>query len=160
MHTKTKIMVIKMRDLIYTAVLLILIALLLLFLFLMFHPVSKNKSLSSSDAETSTLESETKTSAYIAGIYTTPITLGNSSVDVEVTVDQDHINAIRLVNLSETATAMYPLISPSLEDLAFQICTSQSLENITCPESNKYTSQLLLNAVAKALNNAAAKTWN
>lgn len=61
-----------------------------------------------------------------------------------MTVDADRIKAIRLVNLSEAAAASYPLVTPSLDHIAEQILASQSLEGITCPQENKYTSQILL----------------
>ena len=74
--------------------------------------------------------------------------------DSEVTVDADRIKAIRLVNLSEAAAASYPLVTPSLDHIAEQILASQSLEGITCPQENKYTSQILLSAITEALEKA------
>lgn len=159
MSAKTKIMVIKMRELIYTAIFLGLIILLVVLLVLMFRPKFQNQKASSQQTETKEQSSESDTAQYIAGIYTTPITLGASSVDVEVVVDENHINSIRLVNLSESTTAMYPLVSPALDEISSQICEKQSLENITCPESNKYTSQMLLNAVSQALETAKVTNW-
>lgn len=153
-------MVIKMRELIYTAIFLVLIILLIILLIFMFRPKSEDKTSSLQQTEAKETSTATETAQYIAGIYTTPITLGASSVDVEVVVDENHINSIRLVNLSETATAMYPLVSPSLDKIAAQVCEKQSLENITCPESNKYTSQMLLNAISQALKNARTENWN
>lgn len=94
------------------------------------------------------------TTSYTPGIYTSPITLGESTVDVEVTVDSSHINSIRLVNLSEAAAASYPLVSPSLDHIASQILEKQSLNEITCPQENRYTSQLLLSAISDALTKA------
>ena len=91
---------------------------------------------------------------YHAGVYTSPITLNDNTFDVEVTVDEDHINSISLKNLSETTTAMYPLMEPALDALSTQICESQSTENITYSEENKYTSMLLLDAINKALDKA------
>lgn len=157
MSAKTKIMVVKMRELIYTAIFLVLIILLAVLLIFMFS--SKPKETTSTTSPTAPEQTSTADAQYIAGVYTTPITLGDSTVDVEVVVDENHINSIRLVNLSETATAMYPLVSPSLEDIAAQVCQKQSLENITCPESNKYTSQMLLNAISQALSNARRANW-
>lgn len=95
--------------------------------------------------------------SYVPGVYTTPVTLGEASVDVEVTVDSSHINSIRLVNLSETTAAAYPLVSPSLDHIASQILMTQDLEGITCPQENKYTSQLLLSAISDALDRASVQ---
>ena len=66
------------------------------------------------------------------------------------------INSIRISNLSETVTAMYPLLQPSLENLADQICKSQSLDHLTLSSDSPYTSQLLLNTIRDALKKAAA----
>ena len=43
---------------------------------------------------------------------------------------QNSIQSVELVNLSESTTAMFPLVKPSLESLASQIVDSQSLDNL------------------------------
>ena len=93
---------------------------------------------------------------FVPGKYTTSVILGNSSIDVEVVVDANNINSIRLVNLDEAVTTMYPLMEPALNDLAVQICEKQSLEDIRYSEDNKYTSQVLLEAISSALEKAEA----
>jgi uncharacterized protein with FMN-binding domain len=75
-------------------------------------------------------------------------------VEIEVTVDEDNINSIRLVNLDEAVATMYPLIQPSFEDLANQIITNQSLEGVTYAEDSKYTSMILLDAISTSLDKA------
>ena len=50
---------------------------------------------------------------------------------------------------------MYPLMEPALESIASQIYSSQSTENITYEEDNKYTSMLLLEAIRSALAKAS-----
>lgn len=69
-------------------------------------------------------------------------------------MDADHINSIELVNVSETATVMYPLMEPTLDEIAQQIYTTQSTENIAYSDDNKYTSMLLLEAIQDALDKA------
>ena len=78
-------------------------------------------------------------------------TLGNEDLELEVSVSDTSINSIRISNLSETVTAMYPLLQPSLENLADQICKSQSLDHLTLSSDSPYTSQLLLNTIRDAL---------
>ena len=82
-------------------------------------------------------------SLYKPGIYTSSIDLNENTFDLEVTVDSDRVTSIRLVNLSESTAAMFPLMEPALESLASQIYTSQSLENIQYSEDQKYTSMIL-----------------
>ena len=93
-------------------------------------------------------------SRYKPGIYTSSIDLNENTFDLEVTVDSDRVTSIRLVNLSESTAAMFPLMEPALESLASQIYTSQSLENIQYSEDQKYTSMILLNAIETALKKA------
>ncbi len=69
-------------------------------------------------------------------------------------MDSSRIKAIRLVNLSESTTAMFPLMEPTLDDLASQIYTTQSLDDISYSEENKYTSLILINAISTALKKA------
>ena len=61
---------------------------------------------------------------------------------------------VKLVNLDETVSAMYPLMQPAAESLADQIITKQSTENISYDKDNQYTSMVLLNAVNDALTKA------
>ena len=82
--------------------------------------------------------------------------MGNEDLELEVSVSDTSINSIRISNLSETVTAMYPLLQPSLENLADQICKSQSLDHLTLSSDSPYTSQLLLNTIRDALKKAAA----
>ena len=91
---------------------------------------------------------------YTPGVYTSSLSLNSQAVDVEVVVDADNINSVRLVNLDEAVATMYPLMEPTLESLASQIYATQSTENISFGDDNKYTSQLLLQAINAALDKA------
>lgn len=147
MSSKTKIVVLHMKEVIYTAVLLALGILLILLLFFMFGPKKAEEAAGAASASPA---------KYVPGVYTSTIRLQDNAFDVQVTVDSDHINSIALVNLSEAAAATYPLMEPALESLASQICAAQSLDDLTYESGNKYTSQLLLEAIHLALSKAAA----
>ena len=137
MNSKTKIIVLHMKEIIYTVIFATLGILILCLLFFMF---SGNRHSSVSDKK------------YTPGVYTSSFTLGNEDLELEVSVSDTSINS----NLSETVTAMYPLLQPSLENLADQICKSQSLDHLTLSSDSPYTSQLLLNTIRDALKKAAA----
>ena len=128
MSSKTKIVVLHMKEIIYTVLFICLGILLVALLTFMFHP--KNKETSSS-----------KSTSYQPGIYTSQLTLGDKELEVEVTVD-------------DTVTTMYPLIQPTMEEIADQICQTQSLENISYSSDNPYTSQIIINAIDDALKKA------
>ena len=140
MNSKTKIVVLHMKEIIYTVIFAVLTVLLILFLIFMFGSGHKK------DAS--------KSASYVPGVYTSGITLNN--MEVEVTVDKNKINSIRFVNLSEAVTTMFPLIQPTIEEIAEQICEKQSLENISCSEDNPYTSRIILDAIETALKKATA----
>ena len=133
MSSKTKIVVLHMKEIIYTVIFAALALLLILLLVFMFLP-NKN----------------------IPGVYTSDVTLNNTALEVEVTVDESHINSIRFSNLDESVAAMYPLVQPAIEDIAEQIYDSQSLENIQYSSDSPYTSQLILGAIGDALKKASA----
>lgn len=142
MSSRTKIVVLHMKEIIYTAIFAVLVIILALLLLFMFSP--EKKKLSSSEKK------------YVPGIYTSTLTLNNNALEVEVTVDESHINSIRFSNLDETITTMYPLIQPAIEDIAKQIYDTQSLDQIEYSSDNPYTSKSILNAIDTALEKAIA----
>ena len=92
---------------------------------------------------------------YVPGVYTSSVMMDSNSIDVQVTVDENHINSISLGNLDETMETMYPLVRPTLDELSEQILRKQSLNDITYSQNNQYTSMLLLAAVQNALEKAS-----
>jgi len=142
MSSKTKIVVLHMKEVIYTAIFLVLLIILGILVFFMFGS-GKSSQVSSMG-----------TSRYTPGIYRSSLSLNNNTFDVEVTVDADRISSIHLTNLSETTAAMFPLIGPALDSLASQIYSSQSLENLDYPSDQKYTSAMLIEAIRKAVEKA------
>ncbi len=144
MSSKTKIIVLHMKEIIYTAIFAALGILLIILLVFMFRP-SEKKQPADTHAE----------KQYTPGIYTSTLTLNNTNLEVEVSVDESHINSIRFSNLDESVTTMFPLIQPAIEDIAEQIYKTQSLENITLSEKSPYTSQVILDAITETVEKAA-----
>ncbi|MGN8888145.1 hypothetical protein [Blautia sp. HCP28S3_G10] len=142
MSSKTKIIVLHMKEVIYTIIFLVLLIIFGVLMFFMFG------------SEKSAAVSNTSTSRYTPGIYRTSIQLNSNTFDVEVTVDQEHIRSIQLRNLSESTSAMFPLVEPVLNSLSSQIYTDQSLDNLEYPSDQKYTSVMLINAIRKAVEKA------
>lgn len=140
MSSKTKIVVLHMKEIIYTAVFVALGILLIILLAFMFVP--KKKAPASTEPR------------YIPGIYTSTVSLSNTNLEVEVLVDESRIKAIRFSNLDETVTTMYPLMQPTIEYIAEQIYETQSLENISYSEESPYTSQVIISAIKNALKKA------
>ncbi len=144
MSGKTKIVVLKMKELIYTGILLVLGILAIIFLIIM-----------SGDKETGQPDEPTDSaSVYVPGTYTTAMTLNGSNVELSVTVDETAILSIDMQNLDESVSVMYPLMEPALESLSTQILENQSIDNIEYSSDNLYTSTVLLNAITAALQQA------
>lgn len=143
MSSKTKIFVLHMKEIIYTVVIALLITLLIGLFFFMFS--------------SRTSPSDSRKQCYTPGVYSAPITLNNTELSVEVSVDEYSIQSVRVSNLDEAVMTMYPLLQPAIEDLSEQICKVQSLDEIELSKDTPYTSRLLLNAIETALAQAVIK---
>lgn len=143
MGSKTKIVVLHMKEIIYTALFAALGILLVILLFVMFRPGSDGNANGRKRFE--------------PGIYTSTLTLNNTNLEVEVSVDETSINSVRFSNLDETVATMFPLVQPAIEDIAEQIYQTQSTEDILISDSSPYTSRMILDAVREAIKKAAVK---
>ena len=106
MSSKTKIVVLRMKEIIYTAIFAGLAVLLVTLCVIMFRPKKGETPVSASPA------------SYVPGVYSAALTLGSEEVNVTVTVDKNRIAAIDLEPLSEAVTTMYPLMEPALDELS------------------------------------------
>ncbi len=162
MTSKTKIVVLHLKELIRTGIFIGLGIIAILLLIFLFRPDEEpTNSGTNSSEDNSSLSSGTQNTisgqaqvSYIPGVYSTALVLGDHAVDVEVIVDRDNINSIRLVNLDEAVTTMYPLLEPTFESLTSQIYETQSLEGISYTDNSKYTSLVLLQAIEASLSKA------
>ena len=145
MRSKTKIIVLHMKEVIYTTIFIILGIVLIFLLVYMFGPSRHNKT-------------DTRQPRYKAGVYTSSIQFEGQNLDVQVVVDENHINSVSFVNLNDTVATMYPLMQSSMDNISEQICKTQSVDNISYSEENQYTASMLLNAVEDALQKAAVDT--
>ncbi len=144
MSAKTKIVVLRMKEIIYTAI-FVGLALFLVLLFLFMFRSGKDETSPTVD---------TAPASYTPGIYSASIVLGSQNANIEVTVDSDKITSVALVPLSEAVETMYPLMQPAMDTLAAQIVENQSLEGIEYPAGSQYTSMALMNAIELALSKA------
>ncbi|MGF7143568.1 hypothetical protein HNQ56_001995 [Anaerotaenia torta] len=142
---KTKIVVIQLKEIIYTVIFAALGILLILLLIFMFKP-DKDKEASSAE-----------TGLYTAGVYTSSIALNDTTLNLEVVVDKDHINFVGIKNIDEAITTMYPLVEPSLDAIATQLYNDIPIDRVEIMEDKKFTQQLLIDAIKLALEKAERK---
>lgn len=147
MNSKTKILVLRQKHLI-AGIIALLGVLLLLVLCLM--------GVFSGNSNTVTTSGSTK-ATYKPGVYTASVIINGSPMDIRLTVDENNINDIELLNISETITTMYPLIENSFEDIKKQVIDSGSVSGITFSTDNTYSSTTILNAIEVVLNKARVK---
>ncbi len=153
MSAKTKIVVLHMKELIYTGIFVALGLLFIFLLIMMFRPDKEETSAPGEEPSVATAS----TALYIPGIYTTELVLGNQTIDVEVIVDKSSITSIRMVNLNDAVTTMYPLLEPTFDSICSQVYELQTLEGVTYSSDNKYTSLVLLETIQNSLDKAAVK---
>lgn len=139
---KTKIVVIQLKEIIYTVIFAALGILLILLLIFMFRG---NK-----DDEVAS----TGTDLYTAGKYTSSISLNDTVFNLEVVVDKNHINSVTIQNIDDSITTMFPLVEPSLEAITSQLYNDVPIEQVEIKEDMQYTEQLLIEAIQVALDNA------
>lgn len=138
---KTKIVVIQLKEIIYTVIFAALGILLILLLIFMFN--GKDDNVASSD-----------TPLYKAGVFSSSIALKDTAINLEVVLDQNHINQVRIINIDETITTMFPLVQPSLEEIALQLYDDVPIDEVEITAESRYTQTLLIEAIKAALDKA------
>lgn len=134
----TKIIVLQLKEIIRTLVFALIGIILIVALIFLFLP--KNKP-------------DVSSALYLPGVYVSQIALNKEPVNVEVVVGEKEILSIGLKDMDETQEVFYPLIRPTMNQLAEEIITSQNL-NIEISSENSVTGQVLLNAVRDCLAKA------
>ena len=142
MSSKTKIVVFKAKELIYTGIFILLGILLILLLIFMFAP-----------SKESTEKSE-QTSGHIEGVYSSPLTLGDSELELQVTVKNGKPQSAALKHLDKTVKTMYPLVEPSLKEINKQLPKVESIDDIKFDDQSQYTNTILKQAIKNALKKA------
>lgn len=164
MSSNTKIVVLRSKELVYAIVLIVISVLIIMTAVSLFVPQKESTSApaaseaESEETETQSIEPQSSNSVsstlYTPGIYSSAIRLGNANVELQITVDTDHINSITLSNLDESVSTLYPLMQPTLNELSTNILENQSLEGINYTDENRYTSMLLMQAISSTLDKA------
>lgn len=148
MSSKTKIVVLRLKEVLLTGLFVLLGIILVIVLVVSFLP---------KDEETATPTGATidNNLTYIPGSYSTSLILNDMTANIEVIVDENYISSVRFVELDEALKTKYPLLEPALSDIADQLIETQSLETIVFSDDMRYTATLLISAIESALNEAS-----
>ena len=157
MSSKTKIVVLRLKEVVYTSVFVLLGIIVVIVLVTVFFPGNKNES-TNVLSDNSLSDNATNSIAYIPGTYSTSLILNDMAANIEIIVDESHISSVRFVELDEVLKTKYPLLEPALMDISDQIIETQSLENIVYSDDMRYTATLLISAIESALEEATTDT--
>lgn len=137
--SKTKIVILQAREIVYTAIFVGLGILLLILLFFMFWP--------SGSGSKKTDHADKSDAIYEAGIYNEELTIGESRVELQVTLDEDRVKSVKVVNLDDSVSAMYPLMKPSVNNISKQLASGVSVDEVVLSKESQYTEKLVLEKV-------------
>lgn len=143
MSSKPKIIVLHMKEIVYTFIFASFILLLVFLLIFMFSGEKNSDKVANS-------------SKYVPGVYSSSITVNGTPMNIQLTVDEDNITSIDLIHTDDAITTMYPLIQNSIEDISNQVVTLQDTKKVICPEESKYTYNALLGKIDSMLDTAKA----
>ena len=158
--SRTRIVIFQMKEIIYTAVFVGLGILLLVLLFFMFWPGKGKESASTSSPSaisSSKKSASTGSGKYIAGVYNSELTLGESKINLRISLDKDRVKSVEVVNLKESVETMYPLIKPAVKEISDQLAQDIAPDQVVLSDDSPYTSQLILDTVCQVMNEASTE---
>lgn len=150
--SKTKIVVLRMKEVVYTAVFVGLVILLLIVLFFMFGRQNSPKS----ESTQSNISNESSTykndAVYRAGIYESQFVIGENTINLEVALDEEQVKSVKVKNLDESVETMYPLMKSAVKDVSKQLSSGVSIDEVVLSKNSMYTEKLVLDAVKTVLD--------
>lgn len=151
--SRTRIVIFQLKEIIYTAIFVGLGILLLILLFFMFWP-GKAKETSGTAVKTSAVSDNP---TYKAGVYNTELSLGDSVINLQVSMDSDHVKSVEIINLEDSVETMYPLIKPAVKEISDQLAQNVSPEEVVLSDDSPYTSQMILDTVSQIMEKASVE---
>lgn len=133
--SKTKFMVIRLKELIKTAVFAIIGAAIIIALIILIVPNNSNKK-------------------YKSGTYTTNITLGNETASVSLTFDKDTITDVSFIPITSTMAVFYPTVQTTADDICAQILSTQSTSSINVNSEYTLAGELIIAAADACIERA------
>lgn len=133
--SKTRFMVIKLKELIKTAIFAIIGAAIIIALIIMIVP-------GSSDAK------------YKSGTYTSNISIGEETASVSLTFSENEITDMAFIPTSESFALFYPLAQTTADEIEAQIMSSQSTDNIQLSYDSQITGEIIVNGAKACIERA------
>lgn len=158
MSGKTKILVLHMKEVIYTGIFIFLGIIFLVLLAIMFLP-NRNAANSSPESTEQSSQQESEQASisdqYTPGIYSATLEVSGNRMEMQVILEKNGITDVSFTHLDEAIETMYPLFSPVLTQIADQLKSGVALEDVTYEDSQKYTATVLLETLEAVLEQAS-----
>lgn len=135
-----KIVVLRLRDILYTLLFAALGLILILALVFMFKPKDKNES--------------APTMTYTPGIYTSAFLYDQQVVNVEVTIYDDKVQSVQFLNLDPNFKMVNQLFEPAMSTINDQLRKKGTEKEVKPDDQSKETTAYIMTAVNKALEKA------
>lgn len=150
--SKTKIVVLRMKEVVYTAVFVGIGILLLVVLFFMFGRQKSPKSESTQSIVNNENNTYKNDAIYKAGVYNSQFVIGENTINLEVALDENQVKSVKVKNLDETVETMYPLMKSAVKDVSKQLSSGVSIDEVVLSKNSMYTEKLVLDAVKTVLD--------
>lgn len=72
-------------------------------------------------------------------------------VNLQLSLDEDNVKSVELVNLDESVETMYPLMQPTVDKISKQLAAGKSMEEIVISEESQYTEKLIVQSVSEMM---------
>ena len=136
----TKFVVVKMRELLKTAVFAVLGVIILVGLITFFLRMGAGE----------------ETGQYRDGTYEAAVQLGTEQAVVSVEINDGKIAQVTMQEMAESVAVMYPMVESTMDEIAAQVIQNQSAQQVDVSSQQTYSAQVLLDAVAQCLAQAEA----
>lgn len=136
----TKFVVVKMRELLKTAVFVVLGVIILVGLITFFLRMGAGE----------------ETGQYRDGTYEAAVQLGTEQAVVSVEINDGKIAQVTMQEMAESVAVMYPMVESTMDEIAAQVIQNQSAQQVDVSSQQTYSAQVLLDAVAQCLAQAEA----
>ena len=107
MSSKTKIVVLRLKEVIYTGIFVLLGIIVVVLLVTAFFPKNEEDTQPTNALADNAI-------VYVPGTYSTSLILNDMAANIEVIVDENYISSVRFVELNEAIKTKYPLLEPAL----------------------------------------------
>ena len=140
----TRIVVLQSKKIIYSLIFFGIAILALVLVVMLFIPKQ------SGDGNSASLTYGTE-QKYEAGVYTKEIKIGDTTVNLQLSLDEDNVKSLELVNLDESVETMYPLMQPTVEKISEQLVAGRSMDEIVVSEESQYTEKIIVESVSEMM---------